>query len=290
MSVWTAERIAFLRENYALQGKQWCVDQLGLQEHQVRYKASQLGLRCRGTSAAWQKKLADHSKRLTGRKRPEQAAVINALRETGVLVTTEDGKRRIAEAARKRFAEGGHPRGALGHKHTAEASAVMSAKGRARAAAMQPDERRRLTERQVQGKRDKGIPIASPRGSWKAAWRDVGAQRCYFRSRWEANYARHLEALREAGHVIAWEHEPRAFAFAGLESGPVSYLPDFRVVLASGQTEWHEVKGWMDDRSRQAIALMAQQYPAERLVVIDGKQYRQIEAASKHLPGWEFAA
>ena len=51
----------------------------------------------------------------------------------------------------------------------------------------------------------------SVRGSWKASWHEVGNQRCFFRSRWEANYARYLEWLCSIGQIAKWEHEPQTF-------------------------------------------------------------------------------
>lgn len=140
----------------------------------------------------------------------------------------------------------------------------------------------------VVAKRAVGIPFANPRGSWKAAWRTHGGQRCFFRSRWEANYAAYLEWLRSIGQIQSWEHEPHTFWFEGIRRGVVSYLPDFRVTNPNGSIEWHEVKGWMDARSKTTIARMAKYHPSEKLVVVAGKQYNEIKRkVSSIVPGWE---
>ena len=58
-----------------------------------------------------------------------------------------------------------------------------------------------------------------PSASWKAGWREIGGQRIYARSRWEANYARYLEWLRANGSIAKWEHEPETFWFEGIKRG-----------------------------------------------------------------------
>lgn len=128
----------------------------------------------------------------------------------------------------------------------------------------------------------------SVRGSWKASWREVGNQRCFFRSRWEANYARYLEWLCSIGQIAKWEHEPQTFWFDGIKRGVVSYLPDFRVTENGGAVQWHEVKGWMDARSKTTIARMGRYHPKEVLIVIREKQYKEIgRKVSSLIPGWE---
>ncbi|TSA40999.1 MAG: hypothetical protein D4R57_01130, partial [Verrucomicrobiales bacterium] len=112
-------------------------------------------------------------------------------------------------------------------------------------------------------------------GSWKAAWRKIGGVKIFARSRWEANYARYLEFLKMRGLILKWEHEPKTFWFEGIKRGVRSYLPDFRVTLLSGAIEWHEVKGWMDSRSKTKIKRMAKYYPKEVLRVYGADWFRK---------------
>lgn len=86
--------------------------------------------------------------------------------------------------------------------------------------------------------------------TWKAGWRDIGDKRIYARSAWEANYGRYLEFLKKNGAIKDWEHEPETFWFSGVKRGCVSYLPDFRLLNNDESFEYHEVKGWMDSRSK----------------------------------------
>lgn len=126
--------------------------------------------------------------------------------------------------------------------------------------------------------------------AWLAGWRVVGDQRIYFRSRWEANYARYLQTLVERGEIIGWKHEPETFWFHEIKRGVNSYKPDFKVYLNDGSHEWHEVKGRIDHRSQLTIKRMRRYYIEEPLIVFDEEQYRDLESRqAQHIPGWEFA-
>jgi predicted nuclease of restriction endonuclease-like RecB superfamily len=126
--------------------------------------------------------------------------------------------------------------------------------------------------------------------SWKAGWREIGGQRIYCRSRWEANYARYLEWLRARGEIKKWEHEPITFWFDAIKRGTRSYLPDFRVTENGGAVIFHEVKGWMDAASKTKIKRMAKYHPSVKLIVIDSKCYKAIaKQIGRTIPGWEEA-
>lgn len=124
--------------------------------------------------------------------------------------------------------------------------------------------------------------------SWKAGWREIGGIPKYYRSKWEANYAHYLQWLKEKGQILAWKHEPKTFWFGEIKRGCVSYLPDFLVTELDGKEAYHEVKGWMDDRSKTKIKRMAKYYPEVKLIVIDSKGYAALRKSVQGLvPGWE---
>lgn len=79
----------------------------------------------------------------------------------------------------------------------------------------------------------------------------------------EQDYAATLDARRQAGEV-AW------FKFEGIKlrlADNTFYSPDFAVMLANGQLEMHEVKGyWLDD-ARAKIKIAADLYPMRFLAV-----------------------
>ena len=123
---------------------------------------------------------------------------------------------------------------------------------------------------------------------WTAGRRTVGDQACYFRSAWEANYARYLEFLKQHGHIEAWEHEPQRFQFGGIKRGTRDYLPDFRVTVPGGSIEYHEVKGWMTPKSKTQLKRMKKYHPEVIMILIDAPRYKAIAKTAKHLcTGWE---
>ena len=127
-----------------------------------------------------------------------------------------------------------------------------------------------------------------PKSNIKAGWQTIGGQRCYFRSRWEANYARYLEWLVQMGDIKSWEYEPKTFWFEGIKRGCRSYLPDFRVQTIPSGEEYHEVKGWMDPKSKTKLKRMAKYYPEVKLILVDERAYRAIARSMKFIiKGWE---
>lgn len=121
-----------------------------------------------------------------------------------------------------------------------------------------------------------------------AGWRTVGNQRCYFRSTWEANYAKYLEWLRVNKQIRSWKHEPRTFWFENIKRGVRSYLPDFLVEENDNTFAFHEVKGWMDSKSKTKISRMKKYYPDVKLIVVDQRSYRSIvNKVSRIIPDWE---
>lgn len=79
----------------------------------------------------------------------------------------------------------------------------------------------------------------------------------------EEAYRQHLELLRVSG-IVAW------YRFEGVKlrlADNTFYTPDFAVMLATGEMELHEVKGyWMDD-ARVKIKIAADQYPFQFIAV-----------------------
>jgi hypothetical protein len=286
---WTNEQIAFLTENYPTYGKTWCCEQMQLSEHQVRHKASRLQLKARGVSIAWQEKQKQHSQKLTGRIRPEQSATMKQKYADGFqpLATWVKENRQIISNARKEwYRHNPHPKGATGMKHTAETKKVLSEKTKQMWANMTEDQLDAYSKRaSINGHKQ---TMNRANASWKSGWREIGGYKKYYRSRWEANYARYLEWMRTQDLIDGWLHEPETFWFEGIKRGCMSYLPDFKIKEKDGTESYHEVKGWMDDRSKTKIRRMAKYHPKVKLIVIDSKQYKILEIKCKTIiPEWE---
>ena len=113
----------------------------------------------------------------------------------------------------------------------------------------------------------------------------------FFRSTWEANYARYLNKQIDDGEVTSWEYEPRKFVFTNITRGPWCYLPDFLLHYPDGKHEWVEVKGWMDGASRSKIKRFNTQFPDEPIYVLGAKEYKILcDTYSSTIPNWESPA
>lgn len=201
------------------------------------------------------------------------------------LVMSEQRKGKPSlNKGKKIWANKKHPRGMLGKHHTEASKQAMRDKLKG-----QKQSPGHILKRCKSACQNRGVlPWNRPRGSWKAGWRVVGGKRFYARSRWEANYARYLELLKKAGEIKEWEHEPITFWFDKIKRGTRSYLPDFRVTNNDDSTEYHEVKGWMDARSKTKAKRMAKYYPEIKVVMRDSKWFAANRIKlSGIIPTWE---
>ena len=192
--------------------------------------------------------------------------------------------------AKERLDRNGHPRGMAGKKHTDETKEKLGRISVERWQKMTQSEREAQTNKAVITRIKNGSgPPKVKRGTWAAGWREIGDRRIYFRSRWEANYARYLDWLRARGDIEEWEYEPVTFWFEKIRRGVRSYKPDFRVREKNGAVVFHEVKGWMDARSRTALKRMAKYYPEETVILIEAASYKSIKRTMhRMIEGWEY--
>jgi hypothetical protein len=95
----------------------------------------------------------------------------------------------------------------------------------------------------------------------------------YFRSKWEANYALYLDFLIKQGEIKDWEFESETFFFENIKLGTRSYRPDFKVFNPDDSVEYHEVKGYMDARSKTKLKRMAKYFPDVKLILIERTFY-----------------
>lgn len=110
----------------------------------------------------------------------------------------------------------------------------------------------------------------------------------YVRSGWEANYARYLNWLVGLGEIDSWDYEPETFEFEPIKRGARFYTPDFRVRYPDGSMEYHEVKGYMDAKSKTKLRRMAKYYPEVKVILVDSDAYYAIAKEVKNLvPNWE---
>ena len=147
---------------------------------------------------------------------------------------------------------------------------------------MTPDMRQKISQ-SLKRRYANGMKIPHSKGSKR---KDLNR---YFRSTWEANYARILNY-----NNVEWEYETKHFSL--LDDGEIVavYTPDFWI------DKWIEIKGHADaadtwtcncsrcDRDKLKMMLFAEQYPDEKIEMIGKKEYREL--CSKYgavVPNWE---
>lgn len=115
---------------------------------------------------------------------------------------------------------------------------------------------------------------------------DINGKNIYFRSMWEANYALYLDFLVSQGELQGWDYEPETFIFEKIDFGTRSYTPDFRIIENNNDVTFHEVKGFMDGKSKTKLRRMIKYYPDVKLILIDRPVYMDIVKKMGRLLGF----
>lgn len=202
-------------------------------------------------------------------------------------------RQRVGAKTKERWKRQGHPRGALGMRHTPEVRQKLSESLRTRSAlGMLHIQRNGMSDEQ-RAKLSAALTArlaTSPHNVYSRAKRgyrpDLGDT--FWRSAWEANYARYLNLLKARGVIVGWEFEADTFWFTGIKRGVMSYLPDFKVTRPNGTVYYVEVKGWMDAKSKTKLKRMKKYHPAVEIEVVGKKQYMEIaRKLGGAIPHWE---
>ncbi len=193
---------------------------------------------------------------------------------------------------KKWYKENPHPRGMKGKKHSQETREKFSRIGQERWNNYSTKQKQEMLEKYYKGRIAKwggsGVTPANRRNcSWKAGWREIGDKRHYFRSRWEANYARYLQWKKEHKEIMDWKYEVDTFWFEKIRRGVRSYKPDFKIFPVEGEPYYDEVKGWMDQRSKTTLRRMAKYYPEITVNIIDKKVINGLKNYGYIIKGWE---
>ena len=117
-------------------------------------------------------------------------------------------------------------------------------------------------------------------------WWEGDGKRYYMRSQWEMNYACYLVFLKKQKLIKEWEYEVDTFWFKKIKRGVRSYKPDFKIFNNDDTIEYHEVKGWMDAKSKTKLKRMKIYYPKIKIVLINKKAYMAIKKTSGLYKGW----
>lgn len=105
--------------------------------------------------------------------------------------------------------------------------------------------------------------------------------RIFMRSSWELNYAIYLDYLISINEIEKWEYEVDVFWFEKIKRGVRSYKPDFKIFKKDNSIIYHEVKGWMDSKSKTKLNRMRIYHPNIKIEVIGAKEYNKIKKEFK---------
>ena len=301
MRRWTDEEIAYLETHYQNVPYSEIGEYLGRSEGSVRNKCHRLW----GDSKSpyWTEDeialLKEYYQadtllldKLSDKLGRHKTNVSRKAREFGLTAVenhqlTPKGRRAVSKKARRWIKENGHPKGFQGHRHTARAKRIISEKSKNMWAdddhvLNSEEHKQQLSDRLMKARRTMSNPYSRAKQGTRE---DLGI---FVRSAWEANYARYLQWLKENDAIADWEYEPKVFEFTAIKRGTRSYTPDSKVTNLDGSVEWHEVKGWMDAKSKTRIKRFRKYFPEEKLVIIDEDFYRAIRNQCKYLvPNWE---
>ena len=292
---WTETEVQILRDRYPQIGLKATAKLLNRPIRGVAGKASNLGIKQDRKSAFfadWQRRAA-RSK--VGKKRPDQSLVMKSLWARGALTPpTEERKKKTGASISRHWKEYGHPRGMLGKKHSLEFKLAMAEHSRrmwrdpnskVNSAAFRQMAAQRMS-RQMIARLKAGVHIYSNcrRG------RRADLDNMFFRSAWEANYARYLKWMKTRSEILDWKYEPDTFWFEKIRRGVRSYTPDFKIWEDAPTAPYYkEIKGWMDKKSVTKLKRMQKYYPEIRVDLVNEREYRQIETSlARIIPGWEF--
>lgn len=133
-------------------------------------------------------------------------------------------------------------------------------------------------------------PVTEERFTNRKGGRREDIDNIYFRSSYEANYARYLNFLiKKNADIEKWEFESQTFEFAKIKKGTRFYTPDFKVYFKDGHIEYHEVKGWDYPKGKTQRKRFAKYFPHLELLLIGGDFFKAIKSQgmNKLIPGWE---
>lgn len=111
----------------------------------------------------------------------------------------------------------------------------------------------------------------------KKGWYTSGKRKYFLKSSWELAYAVYLDAELESGKIVSWEYEPDTFWFEKIKRGVRSYTPDFKVEYPDGRVEYHEVKGYLDSKSKTKLNRMRIYHPNIVMKLVDRAVMKELD-------------
>lgn len=196
-------------------------------------------------------------------------------------LTNNEKKKIRSERTHKMWQRYPHPRGMLGKHHTKEVCEIISRThlGRSRKPFSEETKRRISENMQRRLRTNPEWFVRHARRGKFGRRKDLNNR--FFRSTYEANYARFLNYTKQP-----WVYESKTFWFENIRRGIRSYTPDFYLKQID---EYHEVKGWMDRKSKTKLKRMKKYFPKVKVIVIDRSWFQDAnrKGLCRLIPGWE---
>jgi hypothetical protein len=218
-----------------------------------------------------------------GKKRPLQSKKMKENYKNGnsnVGIYGKESNKSKSKRMKRWYVNNDHPKGMLGKKHK-RSSIEKTMEG---AKKMWNDKNHRVNSKEYrQAMSDRAMKQTNLRTEKNSYSRcrqgryDINGVEIFFRSSWEANYALYLDFLIKQKQIKKWEYEKETFWFENIKRGVRSYKPDFKVYNNNTTIEYHEVKGWMDSKSKTKLKRMTKYYPEISVVLIDAPVYKDIK-------------
>ncbi len=79
----------------------------------------------------------------------------------------------------------------------------------------------------------------------------------------EEQYSQVLQSRLDAGEIIRWDYERITFTLSHSRPGVKGqrYTPDFCVMLPDGTLEFHEIKGFRDEKNMNKLKTAGEMFP-----------------------------
>jgi len=274
MKRWKKQELKWLIENYPSKGKVFCATYLKRTEGAIRQKTSDLKLKSNfkfnsisnyNRGSGWR-----------GRKREEHSEWLKKYHPLKGTHCSNTTKKKISDKIKIAVKDGRvRVDNFRGCHHTKESKKKIRISNTGRAVSQETINKTLATKLRKYGYYHKNTENTYSR--CKRGWYDIGGKKMYFRSLWEANYALYLNFLKRRNDIRDWGYEVDTFWFLNIKRGVRSYKPDFKIFNNDGTIEYHEVKGWMDAKSKTKIKRMSKYYPKIKLEIIGQSVYKDLK-------------
>lgn len=306
---WSEEELEYLKQNISKEPQKVIAINIGRTTVAVRNKCYELGLVDRSNLWTEQEvillkefyekagKIAPiNLKKLADTLNRDKANVCRKAKDLGLGTSinrrqTEEAKVKCSVATRNRIQKYGHNKGMLGKKHTDKFKREMSDRVKKEwenPHSLLNSEAHKQKQSDAMTERLHNDPRFRRGYSRGKQGKRPDLNNMYFRSSWEANYARYLNLLKANGKIHKWEFEPDTFWFETIKRGTRSYLPDFKIWENENAEPYYvEVKGWMDAKSKTKLDRMKRYYPQIKVIVFGASEYKELKKSNGVIPNWE---